>query len=860
VIRFYRALLRIYPASFRHEYGEEMIRAFSDQLREAEGAPARAARAAAAVPEVLGNALAVHAELLRQDLRYTLRMLARARAFALTAIAIIGFGVGANVAAFSLTDFILLRPLPFPESDRLVTVMERLPAYPAMVMSPANFRDWQPAATAFERLGVHTPISASLVGAGDPLRIEGTAISVDGLAALRVRPVLGRLFREGEDALDAPGVALLSDRLWRRVFGADPAIVGRKIVLDGVPREIVGVMAADFGFPSRRSDIWIPLSFPPGAFADRTNTYLTGIARLKPGVTLAAARAEMDLIAARSRQQYPKENENVAVAVDPLRDQAIQQSRVMVMALSGAALGVLLIVCANLANLLLARALGRRRELAVRTALGAGRERLVRQLATESLVLAAAGGALGIAFARVAVPVAWTLVPVSLPTLASPGIDLRVLAFAAVLIVVTALAFGLAPMVRGTAGAVGELRDGTRTTGAGRERLRAALVAVEVAASIVLLVVTGLLLRALWNVQHIDPGFRPEGVMTARTQLPWATYAATTPRFAFYDRVLGDIRALPGVQHAAYISGLPMVWRGGIWQVEIAGVPPGRYGEQTVSVRFVTPGFFDTMRIPLRGRDISDTDTMDTDGVAVVSESFARRYMPGSDAVGRRFNVALADRAVVGVAGDIHVRGLEGESEPQVYLAYRQVRDNWFPPYAPKDLAVRSSLPPEQLSAAIRRIVHAADPQQPVSDLRPMTAIVAGETATRELQARVLAAFAVVALALAAIGIHGVLAFAVSQRTAEIGVRLALGARRGDILAMMARQGGWPVVAGLVPGLAIAYGAGRWLESLLVGIRPTDATTFGAALLLALAMAAAGMLVPTLRALRIDPIVAIRSE
>jgi putative ABC transport system permease protein len=860
MIRFYRALLRLYPASFRNEYGEEMVRAFADQLRDAGGAPARAGRAAAAVPEVLRNALAVHADMLRQDLRYALRMLARARGFALTAIAIIAFGVGANVAAFSLTDFILLRPLPFPEPDRLVTVMERLPTYPRMVMSPANYRDWKPATTVFERFGVHTPISASLVGAGEPVRVEGTAISVDGLDALRVRPALGRLFQPGEDAVNAPGVALLSDRLWRAAFGADQAIVGRRILLDGVPRDVVGVMAADFGFPTRRSDVWIPLSLAPNAFADRTNTYLTGIARLKPGVTLEAARAELDLIAARSRQQYPKENENVAAAVNPLREDSIQQSRVMIVALSGAALGVLLIVCANLANLLLVRALGRRRELAVRTALGAGRERILRQLSTESLVLAVSGGVLGIALARMAVPVLWTLVPVSLPTLAAPGIDLRVLAFAAAIILLTAIAFGLAPMLRGQAGDVAELRDGTRSTGAGRERLRGALVAAEVTASIVLLVVTGLLLRALWNIQHTDPGFQPQGVLTARTQLTWAKYSATVPRFAFYDRVLGDIRALPGVEHAAYISGLPMVWRGGIWQVEIAGAPPGRYGEQTVSVRFVTPEFFAAMKIPLRGRDIADTDTMDTDGVAVVSESFARRYWPGTDAIGRRFNVALADRAVVGVAGDIRVRGLEGESEPQVYLAYHQVRDGWFPPYAPKDLVVRSSLPPAQLAGSLRRIVHDADPEQPISDLRPMTEIIAGETVMREVQVRVLAGFALVAFLLAAIGIHGVLAFAVSQRTAEIGVRLALGAQRGDILAMVTKQAGLLAAAGLLPGIALAYVAARWLQSLLVGVTPADLPTFAAAVLLTIVMAIAGMFLPTLRAVRIDPVVAIRSE
>jgi predicted permease len=579
------------------------------------------------------------------------------------------------------------------------------------------------------------------------------------------------------------------------------------------------------------------------------------------GVTLNAAQTEMDVIAARSRQQYPKENENVATSVVPLHEESVRQSRVMVLALGAAAFGVLLIVCSNLANLLLARALSRRQELAVRAALGAGRERIARQLSTESLTIAISGGLLGIVVAVWMVPLLWQLVPVALPTSSAPAIDLRVLAFAAVLTAITAIAFGLAPMLRGRAGDISELREGPRTTGGGRATLRGILVVAEVTASIVLLVVTGLLVRTLWNIQRTDPGFQTEGVLTLRTTLPQPKYAATVPRFAFYERVLGSIRALPGVERAAYISGIPMVWRGGIWQVQIAGAPEGRYGEQTVSVRFATPGFFETMRIPMRaGRDLADSDTMDTDGVAVVSESFARRYWPGQDPIGRRFNVALADRTVIGVVGDVRVRGLEGPSEPQVYLAHRQVMDNWFPPYVPKDLVVRTTLPFDQLAPAVRRIIHEADPEQPISDIRPMADVVQGETASRSLQVRVLGGFALVAFLLAAIGIHGVLSFAVSQRTAEIGVRIALGAQRSNILAMVMKQGLVLVCAGLVPGLALAYAAARSLDSLLIGVKPADPYTFVAAVLLTAIMAFIGTLLPTMRAVRVDPLRAIRSE
>jgi putative ABC transport system permease protein len=859
-VRLYRALLHLYPASFRAEYGEEMAAVFRQTLRDSSPA-GRPLVWIAAVAELMINAAAVHWDLLRQDLRYTARTLRRARGFAGTAIVIVAFGIGANVAAFSLTDFVLLRPLPFPFIDRLVTVFERTPGYPRLVMSPANYRDWKAAATSFELLGVHTSVSANLSGAGEPQRLDGASVSAEIFGVLAVPAALGRTFVAGEDLAGAPLTVVISDALWRHAFGADPSILGRKIVLDEIPREVIGVMPAAFGFPSRRIQFWIPLVLQPNMFVDRTNTFLSGLGRLRPGVTVDAARAELDVIAARSRAQYPKENDQIAATVNLLQDEVTsRQSRVMVLALGAAALCVLLIVCANLANLMLARALTRRLEIAVRTALGAGRERLVRQLATESLLLALIGGAAGILLAQLALPLLWQLVPVSLPIASAPGIDLRVLTFAAVLTIAVAALFGLAPMFR-AGDDLTDLRDGTRTTGGRRERLRSALVAAEVMASIVLLVVTGLLIRALWNVQQTDPGFRAENVLTVRTTLPLPKYDVTARRFAYYDKVLGGIQALPGVERAAYITALPMVMRGGLWQVTINGLAPGRYDEQTVIMRFVSPGFFQTLRVPMfSGRDISDRDVMDSEPVAVVSASFARRYWPGQDPIGKQFNVALSDRTVVGVVGDIRVRGLEGETEPQVYLAYRQVMDRWFPYYIPKDLVVRSTMPLEQLVPAVRQIIHAADPQQPLSDVRPLTAIVEAETASRALQARVLAGFALVAFLLAAIGIHGVLSFAVSQRTAEIGVRIALGAQRRDILAMVMKRGLALGAAGLIPGLALAYLAGRSLQSMLFGVSPADGVTFGAAIALTLLMAFVGTLLPTLRALRIDPIRAIRAE
>jgi predicted permease len=861
-MRFYLALLHLYPASFRAEYGGEMAAIFRQRLRDAGGAVATAAVWVGAVQEVFMNAAAVHWDILKQDLRYTARTLNRSRGFALTAIVIVALGVGANTAAFSVTDFVLLRPLPFADPDRLVTIWQRSPGYSRMELSPANIRDWKQAATSFERVGIHRQMGATLVGSGEPERIVGSSVSADLFPTLGVQAAIGRLFADGDDREQASPTVILSDALWRTAFGGDPNVLGRKVVLDDKPYAVIGVMPPSFSFPRREVELWVPLVFSPDDYQDRNNNEIYAIARLKPGATIDSARAEMDVLAAQSRKQFPKENEHTGATVNGLHDELSVQSRVMVLALSGAALCVLLIVCANLANLLLARALGRRQELAVRTAMGAGRERLIRQLATESAVLAALGGALGVLMAVLLVPMLWRLVPSALPTSAAPGIDLRVLAFAAALTLVTALAFGLAPMLRtGADTGLQGLREGSRAIGGRKEALRGALVVAEVIASVVLLIATGLLVRALWNIQGRDPGFRAEGVLTLRTEVTPAKYAVTERRAGFYNGVLGQIRALPGVANAAYISGLPMVWGGGIWPVGINGVELERRANNTASMRFVTPGFFATLHVPVRtGRDVSDSDTMTTQFVAVVSESFVTRYWPGQDAIGRTFNFATKDRTIVGVVGDIRVRGLERDSEPQVYLPYRQVDDGWFWGYTPKELVIDATTSLSQLVPAVRSIIRSVDPQQPITHVRPMTDIVDLQTASRAVQVRVLAGFALVAFLLAAVGIHGVLSFAVSQRTPEIGVRVALGAQRGDILAMVMTHGVRLVAIGLVPGLLLAYAAGRSLQTLLIGVTPADVPTFAAVTALTAVMAVAGTLLPTLRALRVDPIKAIRAE
>ncbi|RPJ75676.1 MAG: ABC transporter permease, partial [Acidobacteria bacterium] len=644
-------------------------------------------------------------------------------------------------------------------------------------------------------------------------------------------------------------------------FAADSGVLGRTVRLDDEPHTVIGVMPPGFRFPSRETQVWTAFRLGEGDFQDRTDTYIYVVARRRHEVTLAQARAEMRLVSARLERSYPTKDAKVSATVVPLREHASGQARMLLRALFGAALCVLLIASTNLASLLIARGAFRRKELAVRTALGAGRERLVRQLLTESLVLAACGGALGVMLATAAIPLVTPLVPNALPIAEVPPLDLRVLGFAALVTALTGIGFGVVPALRASndSGAAG-LREGARA-GSRSERLRASLVIAEITASVVLLVAAGLLIRALWRVQHVDPGFRAEGVLTLRTALPLPKYETVQARHDYYSRVLDDVRALPGVANAAFITGLPMLMRGGIWSVEVPGHPVEPGPASAVSLRFTTPGFFDTLGIPFRrGRDVQLSDTRASPSVAVVSESFASRHWPGEDPLGRRFRTAAQEWTVVGVVGDVRVRGLEAASEPQVYLPYRQVQDRAMIGYTPKDLVLRSPLDEAALVPALRRIIARADPQQPIAGIRDLTDVVADDTAPRSVQVRVLAGFAAVAILLAGIGIHGLLAFTITQRQQEFGVRMVLGARPADILQLVLRQGAVLAVAGVTAGLALAYAVGRSLQALLFGVSPADPVTFVATLAMGLLMTLAGSLWSAVRASRVDPLTVMRVE
>ncbi|HWL39790.1 MAG TPA: ABC transporter permease [Gemmatimonadaceae bacterium] len=862
-MRFYSALLHLYPASFRGEYGGEMRAIFGARLRETPGALARLGLWIQTIADVAINAAAAHWDILRQDLRYTARTLARSPGFALTAILVTALGIGANTAAFSVADFVLLRALPYAEAERLVKLWQARDGNRRATnqVSPLVYREWKTSSRSFEAMGASYSNAVNLVGQGDPQRLESSVVTHDLLPILGVQPVLGRLFTAAEEAEGAAGPVVLSYGVWQTQFGGDPSIVGRQIVLDGNPRIVIGVMPREFRFPNREVALWRLMGATEQSDDDVTNTYWEVIARLRPGVTREQATAEMDLISRRLQERYD-EQEDIGVFVNRLQDELSTQSRLLLLALCGAAACVLLIACANLANLLLARALARRKEILVRTALGAGRERLVRQSMTESLVLAALGGALGVAVAYVALPLLTTLVPTTLPISGSPSIDPRVLAFAALLTAVTGIAFGVLPAWR-SAGQLDltGLGHGTRAGGGRRERARSALVIAEVMASVVLLISAGLLMRALLRLQSVDHGFKAESVLTLRTALTTPRYDTVAHRAVFYRDVLGGVRTIPGVSSAAYITSLPIAARGGIWPVIPEGQSLTRAQAQTASSRFVTPDYFTSMGIPFRrGRDVSDTDETNQPWVAVVSESFAKHYWPGEDAIGKRFRFPDSLRTVVGVVGDVRMRGPEQASEPQVYLAYKQVLDGQSTFYSPKDLVIRSTVPATTVVPAVRRIVQRVDPQQPVSSIRTMPAIVAEVTAARSVQVRVLLAFAAIAFLLAAIGIHGLLSFTVSSRQHEIGIRMALGAQRGEIVRLIMRQGIVLAAAGVVPGIAIAYAAGRGMQSLLAGVQPADPVTFAAAGVLCLAMTLLGSLLPTLRAARVDPATAFRAE
>lgn len=807
-------------------------------------------------------------ETLASDVHYAARTLRRAPGFTTLAVLILALGIGANTAIFSLVSAVLLKPLPFVEPDELMFLWDDASAVggpPVVNLAPATFVDWRERSRSFEDMAAFVPTTYNLTGEGEPERLSAIRTMPNLLSMLGMQALVGRTFGPDEVAESTP-VVVVSQNFWARRFGADPDIVGRELVLDGTGYTVIGVVPGDFNFPGA-ADVFMPTAFTPDELSQRNNYYMFAAARLAAGVTLAQARLEMSSITGALAAEHPELAGRGATLV-PFREQLAREAKPTLLILLGAVGVLLLIACANLANLLLARGAGRHTELALRRALGAGSGHVVRQLLTESAVLALAGVALGLVLAFVSSTYLARLVPGSLPDGTAPGIDWRVLAFTASVALGTVLLFGAGPAWAAARTSLNAaLKKGGRGGGAHGNWLRNLLVVAEISLTVVLLTAAGLLLRSYVAVLQADPGFDPENLLIADTVLPSPKYDDFTTRQNFYHRVLEAVKSLPGVTNAGYVNYAPLTFIGGRLAVTIEGRPPPTPATVTqyiVADRVVTPGYLETLGLPLvEGRYLDGRD-IDADAQTImINESMAAKYWPGENAVGKRFKTGVGDAApwltVIGVVGDARQMGLDVAPEAELYLPASPIVAN-APFFRPQQLVVRTSTSPLTLANAIRSAVWSVDPEQPVASVRSMSEIFETQVASRNTQLSLVAAFSVLALVLAAVGLYGVLSYAVSQRKREIGLRMALGAQRG-VVARRVLVGALGLVGiGLTAGVGGALALGRVLGSFLFEVRAADPLTFVLAAALLLLVAAAASYVPARRAATVDPMTALRDE
>ena len=800
-------------------------------------------------------------ESLCQDLRYGLRGLAKNPGFTLVAVLTLALGIGANSAIFSVVNAVLLRPLPYREPERIVTAL-RGGWFP---IAPANFLDWRAQQSAFEQIGAAQAWGPTLTGRERPEQVGALQVTSDLFSVLGVSPALGRTFLPGEDQPGAGKVVVLSHHLWQRRFGGDPALVGQTITLNGDGYTVVGVMPAGFQFAPfwvTNAELFAPLNLGPRA-GDRAGQSLRVFARLKEGVTREQAQAEMNAISRRLEQQYPETNKNSDIRIDPLHEKVAGKVRPALLVLLGAVSFVLLIACANVANLLLARSAARRKEIAVRAALGAGRVRLIRQLLTESMLLGLAGGGLGLLLAGWGINLLVALSPANLPRVETISLDLRVAGFTLAVALATGLIFGLAPALQASKLDLNEaLKEGGRgsTEGLRRNRVRGALVVAEVALALVLLIGAGLMIRSFRRLQAVDAGFDPRRVLTLTVQTSGPKYATGAQRAAFFDQLLPRLAALPGVASASAINHLPLA--GDTWTLGFAveGRPAPAPGERQGAVyRIVRPGYFRTMGMTvLNGRDFTDQDRAGAPGVAMINETFARSVWPNEDPIGKRIRVnddGPNPREVIGVVKDAKQSEWTADARREVYLSHLQTPT---PSYL--TLVLRAAGEPLGLAAAVQREVWSIDQDLPVAKVASLEQVVADAVGQPRFNLLLLNLFAAVALALAAVGIYGVMAYSVAQRTHEIGIRLALGARAGDVLKLVVGQGLILTLIGLAIGLGAAFGLTRLMESLLYGVSATDPATFIAIPLLLAGVALFASYLPARRAMKVDPMTALRDQ
>jgi putative ABC transport system permease protein len=813
-------------------------------------------------------------ETLLQDLRYSFRRLAKSPAFTGIVVLTLALGIGANTAIFSAVNAVLLRPLPYRESHQLVTIEHLYPSLDLEApVSVPGFIDYKRKSRSFESMAVQAAWRANLTDVDEPVQVQGQRVTGEFFTMLQVPALLGRTLQPGEDTPGREHIAVLSYDAWHRIFGGAPDIVGRSLLLNGESYEVVGVMPSGFRDSfHRNAEIWTPLVFQPEQMTDenRTTEFLNLIARLRPAVPVEQAAGEMQTIAEQLKRDYPDNYaDNWTLIVTPLSIQATGNVRPALLVLLGAVGFVLLIACANVANLLLARAATRSKEIAVRTALGATRERLLQQLLTESVLVSLAGGVVGLLLAYAGVRALVAADIRNIPRADEIGIDGAVMFFTLGVSILAGVLFGLAPAVHtATPDLHGALKEGGRGTTAdrGSHALRRSLVVTEVALALTLLTGAGLLLKSFARLQQVDPGFEPANLLTFSLALPQIRYPSDTAQIGFFDQVFPAIAQVPGVIAAGGTSVMPFggSWSTGSFDIEGYEPPedqPGPWGD----IRVVSPSFFETLRIPLlRGRYLTDEDRAGSRQVAVIDQEFVRRYWPNENPLGKRFTFGPPEGVtdttqnewieVVGVVGHTAHEGLDAAPRIQLYLPYRQ---NGFPFM---QVAVRTRGNPERYVNLVRDAVRSVDPDQPISNLAQMEELLSRSVGQRRLSMMLLSLFSGIALVLASVGIYGVMSYSVTQRSRELGVRIALGADRTDVLRLVLKQGMGLAVLGIGIGLAAALALTRLIESQLYGVTATDPTTFALVAGVLAATALLANLIPAIRATRLDPAVVLREE
>jgi putative ABC transport system permease protein len=810
-----------------------------------------------------------YAENLVKDIRYGFRMLRKSPGFTFFAVIVLALGIAANSAIFSIADNVLVRPLPYRDASRIVMVWEDSSAYgfPKDTPAPGNFSDWKSRNRVFEDMAA-LPYGGyfNLTGNGTPEQLAGKKVTANLFSLLGVSPAFGRDFRPEDDVPGASPVAILSYGLWLRRFGADAQIVGREISLNYQKCSVIGVMKQGLQFPDRETEIWIPARLTKELLANHGSHYLNVFARLKSGVSLKTANANLATIASELEKEHPDSNAKVGAFAVPLREEIAGDVRPAILMLVGAVCFVLLIACANVANLLLSRAAGRRRELAMRLALGATRGRVIQQMLTEAILLALFAGAVGLLLAVWGTKFLAALVPVGIAPTTSTGVDGRVLLFTLFVSLSTGILFGIIPASR-----VSQFQltyslkqgGGQSGVGAGGHQLRDALVISEVALAIVLLTGAALLIRSLRNLYHLDPGFRADHVLVMRTPLPRPKYEAVERRRAFFDQVLAQVESLPGVVGAGYTTWVPLTNDGGATGITIEGKPEPAPGNVLIpNTRIVSLDYMKTLQMKLiEGRAIETGDSTGKRPVALINQTMAKNYWPGENPVGKEFKVGgYSEKSpwitVIGIVGDVHQAGLDVPARAEMYLPYQQQDFGYEPEY----LAVRTSGNPMALAEIVRQQIWSVDKEQPVAGVMPLEDLVDENLASRRMQASLLGGFAGLALLLVTLGIYAVLSFAVTQRTQEIGVRVALGAQPRDILRMIFSQGFKLFLIGAAIGLAAAFALSRALVHLLFGVSAYDPASFAVVTILLAAVALLACYVPARRATRVDPLIALRYE